>query len=217
MITGDKNILWPGETRWFAKSSGTTSDKSKFLPVTNEVLKRCHYQGGFDTVALYFKNNPQSCLFGGKSLILGGSFDSKLTSERIKIGDLSAILIKNINPLANLVRVPNKRTMLMDEWESKIKAIIKETAKADVRSISGVPSWMLVLIKAVIKENGAESLTDIWPNIEVFFHGGISFVPYREQYKKLIPSDKMRYMETYNASEGLFAGFRTTLTTQVLC
>ncbi len=204
MINGERNILWPSVVKWYAKSSGTTNDKSKFLPVTPEILKGCHYKGGFDTVALYLRNNPESNFFSRKGLILGGSHSPSPINHKSHCGDLSAVLLQNLNPLVNLIRVPAKRIILMDEWESKIKAIVDSTWKEDVNSLSGVPSWMLVLIKSVLRKTGCEYLTDVWPNLEVFFHGGISFEPYRDQYKTLIPSDKMHYMETYNASEGFF-------------
>ena len=204
MINGERNILWPSVVRWYAKSSGTTNDKSKFLPVTPEILKGCHYKGGFDCVAIYLRNNPESRFFSKKGLILGGSHSPSPLNSEAHQGDLSAVLLQNLNPLVNLIRVPKKPIILMDEWESKIKAIVKNTWNKDVNSLSGVPSWMLVLIKAVLKKTGREYLTDVWPNLEVFFHGGISFEPYREQYKTLIPSNKMHYMETYNASEGFF-------------
>lgn len=204
MINGERNILWPSAVRWYAKSSGTTNDKSKFLPVTPEILRGCHYKGGFDTVSIYLRNTPDSRFFSSKGLILGGSHSPSPLNHNAHCGDLSAVLLQNLNPLVNLIRVPAKKIILMDEWESKIKAIVESTWKADVNSLSGVPSWMLVLIKAVLKKAGREYLTDVWPNMEVFFHGGISFEPYREQYKALIPSDRMQYMETYNASEGFF-------------
>ena len=204
MINGERNILWPSVVRWYAKSSGTTNDKSKFLPVTPEILKGCHYKGGFDTVSIYLQNNPDSHFFASKGLILGGSHSPSPLNRNAHCGDLSAVLLQNLNPLVNLIRVPDKKIILMDEWESKIKAIVESTWKTDVNSLSGVPSWMLVLIKAVLQKTGSEYLTDVWPNMEVFFHGGISFEPYRDQYKALIPSDRMHYMETYNASEGFF-------------
>lgn len=204
MINGEKNILCPSVVKWYAKSSGTTNDKSKFLPVTKEILRGCHYKGAFDTVALYLRNNPESRFFSRKGLILGGSHSPSPLNQNAHCGDLSAVLLQNLNPLINLIRVPSKRIILMDEWESKIKAIVENTWNKDVNSLSGVPSWMLVLIKSILKKTGHEYLTDVWPNLEVFFHGGISFEPYRDQYKTLIPSDKMHYMETYNASEGFF-------------
>lgn len=204
MINGERNILWPSVVKWYAKSSGTTNDKSKYLPVTTEILKGCHYKGGFDTVALYLRNNPESHFFARKGLILGGSHSPSPLNHKSHCGDLSAVLLQNLSPLINLIRVPSKRIILMDEWESKIKAIVDSTWRKDVNSLSGVPSWMLVLIKSVLKKTGREYLTDVWPNLEVFFHGGISFEPYRDQYKMLIPSNSMHYMETYNASEGFF-------------
>ena len=204
MINGERNVLWPSAVRWYAKSSGTTHDKSKFLPVTPEILKKCHYKGGFDCVALYLRNTPGSHFFSRKGLILGGSHSPSPLNADAHCGDLSAVLLQNLNPLVNLIRVPDKRIILMDEWENKIRAIVETTWKEDINSLSGVPSWMLVLIKAVLKKTGREYLTDVWPHLEVFFHGGISFEPYRDQYKALIPSDTMQYMETYNASEGFF-------------
>lgn len=204
MINGEKNILWPAEVKWYAKSSGTTHDKSKYLPVTPDILKGCHYKGGFDCVALYLRHNSSSPFFSKKGLILGGSHSPSNLNNRAHCGDLSAVLLQNLNPLVNLVRVPDKKIILMGEWESKIQAIVENTWNKDVNSLSGVPSWMLVLIQEILKKTGKEYLTDVWPNLEIFFHGGISFEPYRDQYKTLIPSDKMHYMETYNASEGFF-------------
>ncbi|MDH6535593.1 hypothetical protein M2101_002279 [Parabacteroides sp. PM5-20] len=204
MINGEKDVLWPSVVRWYAKSSGTTNDKSKFIPVTNEILWRCHYKGGVDCVALYLENNPKSRFFSRKGLILGGSHSPSSLNTQAHQGDLSAVLLQNLNPLVNLVRVPPKRIILMDEWESKIKAIVNSTWNKDVNSLSGVPSWMLVLIRALLEKTGKQYLTEVWPNLEVFFHGGISFEPYRDLYKSLIPSDEMHYMETYNASEGFF-------------
>lgn len=204
MLKGEKDVLWRGSCKWYAKSSGTTSDKSKFLPVTPDILQHCHYQGGKDTVALYLKNHPESHFFSGKGLILGGSHSPSTLNAHANCGDLSAVLLQNLNPLVNYIRVPEKRIILMDEWESKIKAIVRNTYNENVNNISGVPSWMLVLIKAILTYTGKKYLTDVWPNLEVFFHGGISFSPYREEYKALIPSGRMNYMETYNASEGFF-------------
>lgn len=201
---GEKNLIWPSEIKWFAKSSGTTNDKSKFLPVSKESLENIHYRGGKDAVALYFQMNPESRFFSGKGLILGGSHSPNLNSNHSLVGDLSAILIQNINPLANLIRVPSKKIALMSEWESKIEKIAQSTINVNVTSLSGVPSWFLVLIKRILEITGKQTLEEIWPNLEVFFHGGVSFTPYREQYKQLIKSDKMHYVETYNASEGFF-------------
>ena len=204
MVNGEKNVLWPSTIRWFAKSSGTTNARSKFIPVTKEILKNCHYQGGFDTVSLYLRNNPETTFFSKKGLILGGSHAPSVLNKQAHCGDLSAVLLQNLNPLVNFIRVPKKEIILMDEWEAKIKAIVDNTWSKDVVSLSGIPSWMLVLIKAVIKKAGKENLTEVWPDLEVFFHGGVGFEPYRTQYESLIPSKKMHYMETYNASEGFF-------------
>lgn len=201
---GEQNLLWPTEIRWFAKSSGTTNDKSKFLPVSRESLKDTHYRGGQDAVAIYLGQNPDSRLFSGKALILGGSHAPNLNTNHSLVGDLSAILIENINPLVNLVRVPCKRTALMEHFEPKIEAIANETLRVDVTNLSGVPSWMLVLIKRLLEKSGKQGLEEVWPHLEVFFHGGVAFTPYREQYKQIIRSSRMHYIETYNASEGYF-------------
>ncbi|MDR1258891.1 MAG: GH3 auxin-responsive promoter family protein [Tannerellaceae bacterium] len=203
MINGKRDVLWPGDVRWYAKSSGTTNDKSKFIPFTPEI-RRSHYKGGFDSVAIYLRNHPDSAFFSHKGLILGGCHSPSPLNRRAHCGDLSGILIQHINPLVNLMRVPGKHIVLMDEWEEKIRLIVENVSNRDIGSLSGVPSWMLVIIKAVLEKTGRSHLTDVWPNLEVFFHGGISFEPYRDQYKSLIPSDSMRYMEIYNASEGFF-------------
>lgn len=205
MMKGERNILWPSEIRWFAKSSGTTNDKSKFLPVSKEALHNIHYKGGADAVALYLHNNLDSRFFSGKGLVLGGSHSADLAAPNGLVGDLSAILIENMNPFVNYIRVPSKKIALMDEWESKIERIADSAIPADVTNISGVPSWMLVLIKRILEKTGKKSLEEVWPNLEVFFHGGVAFNPYREQYKQVIHSSGMHYVETYNASEGYFA------------
>ncbi len=204
MMNGEKDILCQGKISWFAKSSGTTHDKSKYIPVNSDILKQCHYQGAFDTISFYLRNRPDSRFFSHKGLILGGSHSTSPVNRNAHCGDLSAVLLQNMNPLANLIRVPSKEIILMNEWESKIKAIVDNTFQSDVGNLSGVPSWMLVLIKEVLKKSGRDNLSEVWPNLEVFFHGGINFEPYREQYQTLIPSDRMQYMETYNASEGFF-------------
>lgn len=205
MLAGEKNVLWPGLCKWFAKSSGTTSDKSKYIPVTNYALKHTHYRGGTDSVVIYLKLNPNSKLFKGKGLILGGSFSKeKNLAKGIKCGDLSACLIQNVSPAVNHIRTPHKRIALMSEWEHKLKALVECTKDVNVTSISGVPSWMMGVLKEVLSQKNAKDITEVWPNLEVFFHGGIAFGPYREQYQKLIPSANMHYIETYNASEGFF-------------
>lgn len=204
MRHGESNVLWPGQIRWYAKSSGTTNDKSKFIPVSHDGLHKIHYAGGFDTVALYLRNNPKSRMFDGKGLILGGSHSPNYNLPGSLVGDLSAILIENINPLANLVRVPKKQTALLSDFEVKRDRIARETLKKNVTNLSGVPSWMMSVLVRVLELSGKEHLEEVWPNLEVFFHGGIAFTPYRSQYEKLITSPKMHYMETYNASEGFF-------------
>ncbi|MCD8288090.1 MAG: GH3 auxin-responsive promoter family protein [Porphyromonadaceae bacterium] len=204
MLRGENRLIWPSKIKWFAKSSGTTNDKSKFIPVSDECLKKCHYQGGFDVVATYFRNYPHNKFFGGKSLVLGGSHAINPLSRGISCGDLSAILLQNSSMLVNMLRVPPLKIAIMDEWEAKIKAIVKDTIHRNVVSLSGVPSWMMTLIKQILQESGAQNLCEVWPNLEAFFHGGISFDPYRQYYKELIPSEKMHYVEIYNASEGFF-------------
>ena len=204
MRHGEQDVLWPGLIKWFAKSSGTTNDKSKFIPVSNAGLHRIHYKGGADVVALYLRNNPQSRLFDGKSLILGGSHSPNYNVEGSLVGDLSAILIENINPIANLFRVPKKQTALLSDFETKRDRIARECMNANVTNISGVPSWMLSVLVRMMELSGKKHIEEVWPNLEVFFHGGIAFGPYRKQYEDLIQSPNMHYMETYNASEGFF-------------
>ena len=204
MRHGEQDVLWPGRTRWYAKSSGTTNDKSKFIPVTNEGLKRIHYAGPYDSVAFYLQNNPQSRLFDGRAMILGGSHAPNYNLPGSLVGDLSAILIENINPLANLVRVPKKQTALLSDFEVKRDRIAREAMTKNVTNLSGVPSWMLSVLDRVMELSGKTHLEEVWPNLEVFFHGGVAFTPYRQQYERLITSPKMHYMETYNASEGFF-------------
>ena len=204
MRHGEADVLWPGVVKWFAKSSGTTNDKSKFIPVSADGLKNIHYKGGKDAVALYLRNNPKSKLFDGRSLILGGSHSPNYNVANSIVGDLSAILIENINPLANLVRVPKKNIALMPDFETKREAIARQTLHANITNISGVPSWMLSVLVRVLELSGKNTLAEVWPGLEVFFHGGIAFGPYREQYHHLVGSSQMHYMETYNASEGFF-------------
>ena len=204
MRQGESDVLWPGRVKWYAKSSGTTNDKSKFIPVSPEGLKHLHYKGGSDAVAMYLRNNPQSRMFDGKGLILGGSHAPNYNLPGSLVGDLSAILIENINPIVNLVRVPKKETALLADFEEKRDRIAREAIGKNVTNLSGVPSWMLSVLNRVMELSGKTHLEEVWPNIEVFFHGGVAFTPYREQYQQLITSPKMHYMETYNASEGFF-------------
>lgn len=204
MRHGEADVLWPGLVKWYAKSSGTTNDKSKFIPVSRDGLRNIHYKGGSDAVALYLRNNPKSRIFDGRSLILGGSHSPNYNVHNSLVGDLSAILIENINPLANLVRVPKKQTALLSDFEIKRERIARETMNKNVTNISGVPSWMLSVLTRVMELTGKRHLEEVWPNLEVFFHGGVAFTPYRKQYEQLITSPGMHYMETYNASEGFF-------------
>ena len=204
MRHGEADVLWPGRVRWYAKSSGTTNDKSKFIPVSPQGLKDTHYRGGQDCVALYLRNNPKSRMFDGKGLILGGSHSPNYNLPGSLVGDLSAILIENINPLVNLVRVPNKQTALLADFEVKRDRIARQTIGKNITNLSGVPSWMLSVLTRVMELTGKQHLEEVWPGLEVFFHGGVAFTPYRHQYEQLITSPQMHYMETYNASEGFF-------------
>ncbi|MDR2148301.1 MAG: GH3 auxin-responsive promoter family protein [Tannerella sp.] len=204
MIRGEKNILWHSTVKWYAQSSGTTNGRSKYIPVTQEILKHCHYRGGLDAILLYLRNNPQSQFFSRKGLVLGGSHQPSPLNAKAHSGDLSAVLLQNTNPLVNLVRVPCKKIILMGEWESKMKEIVKNTVNKDVASLSGVPSWMLAFLKAVLAETGKKNIREVWNNLEVFFHGGVGFNPYLPQYETIIGDKEMRYMEIYNASEGFF-------------
>ena len=205
VVNGKTNVLWPGETKWFAKSSGTTSDKSKFIPVTAESLETCHYQAGKDLVALYLENHPKSNICVGKTLSVGGTYRSDDQNNNALCGDLSAILMDNLPFLARRLRVPDISVALLDEWEEKIERISRETIKENVVALAGVPSWTLIILRRVLEITGKKNILEVWPNLELFMHGGVSFAPYREQFKELIPSDKMNYWEVYNASEGFFA------------
>lgn len=205
MIAGEKDVLWPGLTRNFAQSSGTSDGKSKYIPVTPASFSRSHYKGGSSVISHYLSLYPDSRIFAGKSFILGGSFANELTlPPGVRVGDLSANLIENINPLVNLTRVPSKRIALLEDWAVKLPALVSAAVDHDITNISGVPSWFLTVLKQIIKAKGAQTIHDVWPNLEVFFHGGISMAPYREQYSH-ITDPKMRYLECYNASEGFFA------------
>jgi hypothetical protein len=185
MRHGEKDVLWPGQVRWYAKSSGTTNDKSKFIPVSKEGLQNLHYAGGRDAVALYLQQNPNSRIFSGRTLILGGSHAPNYNLKHSLVGDLSAILIENINPLVNLIRVPEKKIALLSDFEEKMEKIARVAMDKDITNISGVPSWMLAVIKRVMELKGTDNLAEVWPNLEVFFHGGVAFTPYREQYKQI--------------------------------
>jgi hypothetical protein len=201
---GEPNLLWPGQVKWFAKSSGTTSDKSKFIPVTKDALEYCHLKGPKDVFAIYIKNNPETKVLKGKTLILGGSHRINNLNNNSYYGDLSAILIENVPFWTDLIRIPPAEIALIEEFEEKIERIIETTLDQNVTSLAGVPSWYLVLLKRIIEITGKKNILEVWPNLEVFTHGGVNFEPYRKQFKKLIPSDDMNYIETYNASEGFF-------------
>ena len=204
MMLGEKNLLWPGETRWFAKSSGTTNEKSKFIPVSKDSLEDVHIRGGRDVLAIYLKNNPDSGILSGKALTLGGSHRINNYNNNSYYGDLSAIIIENIPFWTDFYRTPSTEISLIEEFEEKIEKIIQHSLDENVTSFAGVPSWYLVLLKRVLEVTGKSNILEVWPNLEVFTHGGVKFEPYREQYEKLIPSPHMHYMETYNASEGFF-------------
>lgn len=203
---GERNILWGTEIRFFAKSSGTTNDKSKFIPISDEALEDCHYKAGKDVLSIYFNNHPDATIFDGKGLVMGGSQNiTEINNSSYYDGDLSAILLQNLPFWVQFRRTPHLSIALMEEWESKIEKMAHETINHDVTSISGVPSWTLVLIKRILELKGTNNLKEVWPNLEVFFHGGVSFDPYRTQYEKYLPKGSINYMETYNASEGFFA------------
>ena len=206
LMKGEQNVLWPSDIRWFAKSSGTTNDRSKFIPVSDEALEDCHMKGGKDMLSIYVNNFPESKLFTGKSLVVGGSQQINQLDHngKSRYGDVSAVILKNLPLWAQFVRTPTLDIALMDEWESKIDKMARYTAAENVTSISGVPTWTLVLLEKIINTRHVDSILDVWPNLEVFFHGAVSFTPYRHLFQKIIPSQQMNYMETYNASEGFF-------------
>ena len=201
---GETNILWPGKTKWFAKSSGTTSTKSKFIPISVESLEKCHYRAAKDIMIIYSMLNPDTRFFSGKNLTLGGSCKIDRFSSDALYGDLSAILIENAPSWVEIIRTPNAKIALIEDFEEKLNKITQVAANENIVSMAGVPSWYLVLIKQILAYTGKTNLLDVWPNFEVFFHGGISFTPYREQFKNLIKGEHVKYMETYNASEGFF-------------
>jgi hypothetical protein len=204
MMEGEENILWNTPVRWFAKSSGTTSDKSKFIPVSEESLQDCHYKGAKDTLTLYYNFNPDSDLLTGKGLVIGGSHTINQVNEEVHYGDLSAVLLQNSPVWGQWIRTPELAIALMDEWESKIEKLAKTTIVENVTSISGVPTWTLVLFKRILEITGKSCIAEVWPSLELYIHGGVSFTPYREQFRKIIGKD-IYYIDSYNASEGFFA------------
>ena len=206
MVNGIKDELWPGRCMNFAQSSGTSDGRSKYIPITRESFQWNHYPGASDVVTHYLNMNPDSRIFSGKALILGGSFANNLQLKPgVRVGDLSANLIENMNPLANLARIPSKQVALMEDWTEKLPLLVEAGIGANVTNLSGVPSWFLTLLRRVLERTGKSSIHEVWPNLEVFFHGGIAFEPYRQQYEEICDMSKMHFMDTYNASEGFFA------------
>jgi hypothetical protein len=204
IMNGEQNILWDTPVNWFAKSSGTTNDKSKFIPVTEESLKDCHYKGAKDVVTMYYNFNPDSDLLTGKGLVIGGSHTISQINDDAHYGDLSAVLLQNSPFWGNWIRTPELNIALLDEWENKIEKLAESTILENVTSISGVPTWTLVLIKRILEITGKNNLSEVWPSLELYIHGGVSFTPYREQLNKLIGKE-INYLDMYNASEGFFA------------
>ena len=206
MINGAKDELWPGRCVNFAQSSGTSDGRSKYIPITRESFQWNHYVGASDVVSHYLNLNPASRIFSGKAFILGGSFANNLQRKPgVRVGDLSANLIENMNPLANLARIPSKQVALMEDWVEKLPLLVEASLNANVTNLSGVPSWFLTVLREVLKKSGKSCIHDVWPNLEVFFHGGIAFEPYRQQYEEICDMSKMHFLDTYNASEGFFA------------
>ncbi len=204
VMRGEENVLWPGGVKWFAKSSGTTSDKSKYIPITPESLQNCHLRGGKDALMFYLNSNPKSAILKGKALTIGGSHQVNSLNKKSCFGDLSAILMENQPIWVKFIRTPTNRIAMLGDWEEKIEKIYRTAVNKNVTNLVGVPSWNLVFLKYVLQRTGKPNLLEIWPNLELFFHGGVSFKPYEGQFKKIIPSEKMKYLETYNASEGFF-------------
>ena len=206
MVNGMKDELWPGACINFAQSSGTSDGRSKYIPITRESFQWNHYLGASDVVSHYLNLNPESSIFSGKAFILGGSFANNLKLKPgVRVGDLSANLIENMNPLANLMRIPSKKVALMEDWTEKLPRLVEASLNANVTNLSGVPSWFLTVLKQVLEKTGKTCIHEVWPNLEVFFHGGIAFEPYRHQYEEICDMDKMHFLDTYNASEGFFA------------
>lgn len=205
LIKGEKNLLWPGSIKWFAKSSGTTNDKSKYIPISNDSLHGCHYKGSRDVLATYCHNRPDTLIFKGKGLVMGGSNNVSELNKNSCFGDLSAILLKNLPFWAEILHTPGSSIALLDDWENKLNEIVKKTITKNVTSISGVPSWNLILLKRILELTGKSNILEVWPNLELFIHGGVSFTPYKKHFENIIPGNNMYYLEAYNASEGFFA------------
>lgn len=205
IMNGEQNIFWPEDISWFAKSSGTTSDKSKFIPISSETLDYTHYKSGKDVLALYLNQFPDSNITGGKCMAIGGSNQINQLTEDSYFGDLSAVMLQNMPFVGQVMRAPSLEVALMSDWEEKIRAIIDEVKHENITYIAGVPTWTLLVIKQMMEEEGTDDLLDIWPNLELYLHGGVSFTPYRKQFEALTPKRSIHFMETYNASEGFFA------------
>ncbi|WP_066832648.1 GH3 auxin-responsive promoter family protein [Rufibacter ruber] len=204
VMKGEQNLLWPSKVEWFAKSSGTTNARSKFIPVTPEALEECHYKGGKDMLSIYANNYPETKVFSGKALSIGGSHHPNDFNSNTRCGDVSAVIMQNLPIWAEVMRTPPLKVALMDKWEEKIEKMVEICAKENVTSISGVPTWTYVLLNRMLETYGKQDITEIWPNLELFVHGAVAFGPYRELFRQLIPSEKMKYLEVYNASEGFF-------------
>lgn len=206
VLQGERNVTWPTPIKWFAKSSGTTNAKSKFIPVSQEALENCHFKGGKDMLSLYVSNYPETKIFAGKILTIGGSqqVNQLDTQARSHVGDVSAVLMKNLPVWAQLSRTPKLEVALMDNWEQKIEKIARATIEDNVTSMAGVPTWTLLLLNRILEITNSKHILEVWPNLELFVHGAVSFVPYRALFQDLIPSNQMHYLETYNASEGFF-------------
>ena len=204
IMQGEQNILWNTPIYWFAKSSGTTSDKSKFIPISEESLQDGHYKASKDVLSLYYQFHPDSALLTGKGLVIGGSHNINPMNTEAQYGDLSAVLLQNSPFWGHWLRTPDLSIALMDEWENKIEKLAESTIKENVTSISGVPTWTLVLFKRILEITGKQSMSEVWPSLELYMHGGVSFTPYKEQFRKIIGKD-INYLEMYNASEGFFA------------
>jgi hypothetical protein len=203
-LKGEQNVLWSSDIEWFSKSSGTTNAKSKFIPVSKESLDSCHYKGGMDLLSLYFENVPDSKLFQGKSLAIGGSCIENPFCKNSQIGDISAVIMANLPTWAQFARTPSIKTALMNEWESKIDRLAEECIEENVTNLSGVPTWSVLLLEHMLEKSGKDSMLELWPQFECFFHGAVAFHPYRSVFHKFFPSSEVHYMETYNASEGFF-------------
>lgn len=204
-LEGESDVLWPGIVKWFAKSSGTTQERSKFLPISSQSLEECHFQGGKDVLGIHMENHPNTSFLDGRSLVLGGSHAINQLNEHSYYGDLSAVITQNLPIWAELLRTPDLRTALHPNYEEKIEMLAQKTINKNVTNIVGVPTWTVVLFNRILEITGKDHITEVWPNLELYIHGGVSFEPYRELFKKFIPREDMAYVETYNASEGFFA------------